>query len=411
MTTRARVENNPVFRHVAGEPNGTGPLPEKMQRARQRAAKNPRWSIAVPFVDLHADYLPIKEQVDRAFREVLERADFIMGREVAEFESSFAAYCGVDHGVGVDSGFSAIELILRAYEIGPGDEVITAANTFIATVTAIDITGARPVLVDIDPDSYNLDPERVAEAITPATRAIIAVHLYGHPADMDGLRAVADEFDLLLVEDACQAHGARYRGRRTGGLGDAAAFSFYPSKNLGAFGDGGLVATNDVRLADRVRMLRNLGTSEKYHHDIKGFNRRLDTLHAAVLQAKLPHLDDRNESRSNAAAIYQDQLDGLPITTPIEAAHVEHVYHLYVVQVIDRSALQKYLIDLGIATGIHYPIPVHLQTAYRFLGYEPGSFPITEAAASRILSLPMYPGVTADALAHTTESIRSFYTE
>jgi dTDP-4-amino-4,6-dideoxygalactose transaminase len=228
---------------------------------------------------------------------------------------------------------------------------------------------------------------------------------------MDGLRAIAGQYDLLLIEDACQAHGARYRGRRTGGLGDAAAFSFYPSKNLGAFGDGGFVATNDFELAKRVRMLRNLGTSKKYHHDIKGFNRRLDTLQAAVLQTKLPHLDDRNSSRSNAAAVYQHQLDGLPVILPIEAADIEHVYHLYVVQVADRIALQEYLMKAGIATGIHYPIPVHLQPAYRALGYQSGSFPITEHAASRILSLPMYPGMTRDALTHTTESIRSFYSE
>jgi dTDP-4-amino-4,6-dideoxygalactose transaminase len=315
----------------------------------------------------------------------------------------------VEFAVGVDSGFSALELILRAYGIGPGDEVITAANTFIATVGAIDITGARPVLVDIDPTTFNLDPELVVGAITPATRAVIAVHLYGHPADMDSLRRIAEENDLVLIEDACQAHGARYRGTRTGGLGHAAAFSFYPSKNLGAFGDGGMVTTNDARTAERVRLLRNLGASKKYHHTVKGFNRRLDTLQAAVLQAKLAHLDERNESRRETARLYAERLGDLPVDLPKRASNVDHVFHLFVIEVVDRTDLQDHLAEFGVATGIHYPIPVHLQPPYCDLAFGPGSYPVTEGTAERILSLPMYPGMAVEAITHTTDAIRSFY--
>ena len=365
--------------------------------------------VAVPFVDLQASYLALKDEIDAAMRHVLARTDFVMGAAVGEFEESFAVYCGVRHAVGVDSGFSALELTLRAYGIGEGDEVITAANTFIATAGAIHAVGARPVLVDVTPDTYTIDPDRVMAAVTPATRALMPVHLYGHPADMDALNTIAAEHGLVVIEDACQAHGARYRDRQTGCLGDAAAFSFYPSKNLGAFGDGGMIVTDDAEVASKLRKLRNLGTSAKYHHEIKGFNRRLDTLHAAVLQAKLRHLDTDNASRRRTAELYTDLLADVPVVTPSARPDVEHVFHLYVVEVDDRRRLQDHLRAAGVATGIHYPIPIHLQTAYCSLGYRPGTFPVTERSAQHILSLPMYPDMPLTAIAHTAASVRAFY--
>lgn len=363
----------------------------------------------VAFVDLQSEYQAIKEEVDEAIAGVLNRSDYILGEKVADFESAFANFCEAAHAVGVDSGFSALELILRAFGVGPGDEVITAANTFIASALAISNVGARPVLVDMEPDSYNLDPEKLEQAITPATKAIMPVHLYGQPADMDPILAVAREHGLQVVEDACQAHGARYKGRRTGGLGDAAAFSFYPSKNLGAYGDGGMVVTNDAAIAERVRLLRNLGQSVKYHHTIKGFNHRLDTLQAAVLCAKLPHLDRANASRRRAAEQYDRELADLPVVTPVKKSWAEHVYHLYVIQAEERDALQEHLGAAGVATGIHYPIPIHVQPAYDELGYRQGDFPETERYAKRILSLPMFPGITPEAVRHTVNSITEFY--
>ena len=363
----------------------------------------------VAFVDLQGEYQAIKEEIDKAITGVLSRSDYVLGQKVRDLEVAFAGYCEAASAVGVDSGFSALELILRAYDIGPGDEVITAANTFIASALAISNCGARPVLVDMEPDTYNLDPAKVAQAITPATRAIMPVHLYGQPADIDPILALARQHDLRVVEDACQAHGARYKGRRTGSLGDAAAFSFYPSKNLGAYGDGGMVVTSDEELAERVRLLRNLGQSIKYHHTIKGFNHRLDTLQAAVLCAKLPHLDGANASRREAAEQYNRELAGLPVVTPIERDWAEHVYHLYVIQVEERDALQAHLSEAGVATAIHYPIPIHMQSAYEELGYKQGDFPETERYAARILSLPMFPGITPEAISHTVNAIADFY--
>ena len=362
----------------------------------------------VPFVDLQTEYQTFKEEIDAAVSGVLNRGDFVLGQTIADFEVAFADYCEAAHAVGVDSGFSALELIFRACEIGPGDEVITAANTFIATALAISSCGARPVLVDVDPITYNLDPTLVEAAITPKTRAIIPVHLYGQPADMEPLLTIARRNGLQIIEDACQAHGARYKGQRTGGLGDAAAFSFYPSKNLGAYGDGGMVVTNDATLADQIRLLRNVGQSIKYHHQVKGFNHRLDTIQAAVLCVKLPYLDAGNAWRRQAAAHYDRLLTDTPVPTPKAAASVEHVYHLYVIQVDDRDSLQAHLTESRIATGIHYPIPIHLQPAYKELGYKLGDFPVTEQLARRILSLPMYPGIEHEAIVHTVNSIKAF---
>lgn len=366
---------------------------------------------AVPFVDLVGGYRASREQLLATIAEVLDRGDFVLGEAVVSFEQQFAAYCGVGHGVGVDSGFSALELILRAMGIGPGDEVITVANTFIATVNAIHHAGATPVLVDMDPTTYNIDPEQVEAAITPRTAGILAVHLYGRPADMAPLRAIADRHGLALIEDACQAHGATYAGRRAGSLGHAAAFSFYPSKNLGAFGDGGMVVTDSEELAAQVRLLRNVGSVEKYHHQVRGFNRRLDTLQAAVLSHRLETLDDENAARRRHAALYQALLDDLPVRLPAtpEEPDRDHVYHLYVIETEMRAGLIRHLEERHIATGIHYPIPVHLQPAYADLPYRPGAFPVTEAAAARILSLPMYPGLTLDAGARVARFIREFF--
>lgn len=382
--------------------------PVDMADARAMAAE-PADVMEVQFVDVRAAYEAQRAQIDDAIAGVLGRGDFVLGSAVGTFEEAFATYCGARHAVGVDSGFSALELLLRAYGIGPGDEVITAANTFVATVGAIDVVGARPVLVDMSPKTYALDPDRLAAAITPATRAIIPVHLYGQPADMDAINDIASTHGLTVIEDACQAHGARYRGRRAGSLGHAAAFSFYPGKNLGAFGDGGMVVTDDDEVAETVRKLRNLGSTEKYCHDVKGFNRRLDTLQAAVLEVKLARLDHDNALRRRAAALYDALLEEPAVRTPWTAPNTEHAHHLYVIEVDDRNALRSHLATVGVATGVHYPVPIHMQPAYTALGDGPGSYPTTEASAQRILSLPMHPYVSPAAVAHTAGWITRFY--
>lgn len=365
----------------------------------------------VPFVDLQAQYQSIKNEVDAAVHGVLDRSDYVLGKAVSDFEADFAEYCETTYAIGVDSGYSALELILHAMEVGPGDEVITAANTFVATVLAINNCGATPVLVDIDPQTYNMDPAKVEAAITPATRVLLPVHLYGQTADMDPILALAEKHDLRVVEDACQAHGARYKGRRAGSLGDAAAFSFYPAKNLGAYGDGGAVTTSDETIAEKVRLLRNLGMRVKYHHELKGFNHRLDTLQAAVLKTKLPYLDGWNAGRRASAADYDELLANLPVVAPPVDPKYEHVYHLYVVRVQNRDALQTYLKEAGIASGLHYPIPIHLQPAFADLGYQAGDFPITEQYAKEILSLPMYPELTRDGVEAVVTSIESYLQE
>ncbi len=314
----------------------------------------------------------------------------------------------MQHAVGVDSGTSALELALRAFGIGPGDEVITAANTFIATTLAISYVGAKPVLADVDPETHNVDIACVRDAITPRTKAIIPVHLYGQPADMDPLLALAREHGLIVIEDACQAHGARYKGKRVGSLGNAAAFSFYPAKNLGAYGDGGAVVTNDPKVDERLRMLRNYGSREKYVHEMKGYNRRLDTLHAAVLHAKLKYLDQWNEARRAHAARYEQLLAGSGVVTPQVPSYAEPIWHLYVIRSQQRDALRKHLSNRGIATGIHYPIPIHEQEAYRELGYKPGQFPVTEREAQEVLSLPMYAELTDAQIQKVADAIKEF---
>ncbi|MCB0190950.1 MAG: DegT/DnrJ/EryC1/StrS family aminotransferase [Anaerolineae bacterium] len=362
----------------------------------------------IPFVDLQIEYRTIKKDVNTAITKVLARSDFVLGQAVQEFEDAFACYCQAAFAVGVDSGFSALELILRAYGIGYGDEVITAANTFVATALAISTCGAKPVFVDIDPDTYNLNPDLLEAAITPATRAIIPVHLYGQPADMDPILAIARQYGLKVIEDACQAHGARYKERRVGGLGDAAAFSFYPSKNLGAFGDGGMIVTNDADIADQAKLLRNLGQRVKYEHQLKGYNHRLDTLQAAILSTKLPYLDERNVLRYQSAATYDRLLRGLPVCTPKIAEWAESVFHLYVIRVQDRDGLQAHLNEAGIATGIHYPVPIHLQPAFQELEHKRGDFPVTEQYSEEILSLPMFPELGIQRVSYVVDAIKAF---
>jgi dTDP-4-amino-4,6-dideoxygalactose transaminase len=350
-------------------------------------------TMQVPFVDLRAQHAPLGEALERAFHDLVGRGDFIMGGAVERFESEYAAFIGTRHAIGVGTGLSAIELALRAFEIGPGDEVITPANTFIATVLAILAVGATPVFADVDAATYLIDPGAVASAVTPRTKAIVPVHLYGQPVDLDAVLAVARRHDLIVIEDAAQAHGARYKGTRAGAFGHAAAFSFYPSKNLGALGDGGMITTSDDRAAERLRLLRNYGQRVKYHHSIAGTNSRLDTLQAAVLSIKLPHLDGWNAARRRHADAYTARL-APHVQTPSAAAGVEHIYHLYVIQIDDREAVDNRLRARQIHTGIHYPVPAHLQEACRSLGYKAGDFPVTEAAASRILSLPMFAELT-----------------
>jgi len=348
----------------------------------------------VPFIDLQAQHEPIREELTRAISRVIDHCDFVLGEEVERFETEFSAFCGVQYAIGVDSGLSALELTLRAYGIGPGDEVIVPAMTFIATAAAVSFAGAEPVFVDVDPLTYTMDTRQVEAAITPRTRAIIPVHLYGFPADMFVLTGIAEKHRLVVIEDAAQAHGARYRGRRVGSLGHAAAFSFYPSKNLGGFGDGGMVVTNDRRVADKVRAMRNCGQVERNRHVMAPFNHRLDTIQAAVLRVKLRYLDTWNEARRQVAQEYDRLLEESNIVPPISKRSRQHVYHLYVVRTPDRDALRDRLQTRGIGTGLHYPTPVHLQPFYSYKDLHWGQFPMAEELCRQIISLPMYPGMS-----------------
>ena len=352
----------------------------------------------IQFVDLAAQYQQIKPEVDAAMAKICARGNFIMGEDVKLFEQEFAAFCKAPHCVAVANGTEALKLALLACGVGPGDEVITCTHTFIATVFAIHQTGAKPVLVDCDPQYYTIDPAQVERAITPRTKAIVPVHLYGQPADMDPILELARKRKLHVVEDACQAHGAEYKGRRCSTMGDIAAFSFYPGKNLGAYGDGGAVTTTRADLAERVGMMRNHGQKVKYEHLIKGFNSRLDTLQAVVLRIKLRRLEQWNEARRQAAAKYDQLLAGSGLLTPKTAPYSKHVFHLYVVQVPDRQKQQAAFDAANVSHVIHYPIPVHLQPAFAELGYKPGSFPVTEALVGKIISLPMFPEITDNQL-------------
>ena len=384
------------------------PLPDDGQviDLRDRREAPPSGGREVAFVDLVAAHHDHREEILAAMFGVMERGDFVLGQDLAELEREFSAYCGSAHAVGVDSGFSALELILRAFDIGPGDEVITPVNTFHATVRAIEATGARPVLVDADPISRNIDPSLIEPAITTSTRAILPVHLYGQPADMKPINELARSHGLYVFEDACQAHGSAHHDARAGALADAAAFSFYPTKNLGAFGDAGMVVTRHDEIADRLRRLRNLGSSSKNQHDERGYNRRLDTLQAAVLRVKLRYLDAANEARRRVAQWYEEALGDLDLTLPRIATWALPVFHLYVIEADDRDTLADDLAEQGVHTGIHYPVPIHLQPAFRSLGLGPGTFPVSEVLAGRILSLPMHPSMVPDEVDHVAEAIR-----
>ena len=364
--------------------------------------------MGIPLVDLKAQYHSLKPEVDAAIARVMENTSFVLGKEVEQFENAFAAYCGARYAVGVSSGTDALMLALLACDIGPGDEVITTTFTFIATAAAISHVGARPVLVDIDPRTRNIDPARIEAAITPRTKAILPVHLYGQPADMDPILAIAKAHDLRVIEDACQAHGASYKGAKTGGLADAACFSFYPAKNLGGAGDGGAFTTNDPELAARVRNLRDHGRTTKYSHSVVGYTYRLDALQAAILAVKLPHLDRWNNTRRANVICYNTLLADAGVTLPSEADGFHSVYHIYAIEVDRRDALLQHLQSKGIGAGIHYPLPVHLQPAYADLGLPAGSFPQAEAAAARELSLPLYAEMTEAQIHEVVAAIKEF---
>lgn len=354
----------------------------------------------VPFLDLKAQYETIREEVAVAIQQVLDRTAFAGGPFVAQFEQEFAAFCGTKHCIGVGSGTDALWLALLGLGIGKGDEVITVPNTFIATAEAISYCGAKPVFVDVDENTYTMNPALVEAAITPKTKAVIPVHLFGQMADMDPIIDVARKHKLFVIEDACQAHGAEYKGRRAGSIGDAGCFSFYPGKNLGAYGEAGAVVSNNLELDKTIRMLRDHGQAKKYYHTYIGWNARMDGIQGAILSVKLKHLDKWTEARRRNAAIYDKLLQGVPgVTTPMEADYGKHVYHLYAIRVSDRDRLIASLGDKEIFCGIHYPIPVHLLDAYQSLGYRKGAFPVAEKAAAEFVSLPMFPELTADQIA------------
>jgi dTDP-4-amino-4,6-dideoxygalactose transaminase len=350
----------------------------------------------IPLIDLTIQHKELRAEIHAAVDRILDRADFILGQDVAKLEEEFAAYCGAKYAVGVDSGLSALQLSLLAYGIGPGHEVIVPAHTFTATASAVSLAGARPVFVDVDPVTWNIDVTQVEAAITSRTKAIIPVHLYGLPADMNVLLGIAEKHKLVIIEDACQAHGAIYKGHRVGGLGNAAAFSFYPTKNLGGCGDGGMVTTNDAHAAETIRALRNCGQRAKNVHELTPFNHRLDNLQAAILRIKLPHLDKWVTARHEWGSLYTRLLAGSDVTTPVEPPGYHHVYHLYVIRSPKRDELQAYLKEHGIGSAIHYPKPVHLQPFYMQDGRPQGSFPVAEKICNEILSLPMYPELTEE---------------
>lgn len=361
----------------------------------------------IPFLDLKVQYHSIKGEIDQAISDVLESSQFILGSEVAAFEKEFAAYCQVEHAIGVNSGTSALHLALLAAGVGPGDEVITVPFTFVATVAAIRYTGALPVFVDIDPRSFTMDARQIERAITTRTKAILPVHLYGQCADMDPILEIARGHHLVVIEDAAQAHGAEYKGRPAGSIGDLGCFSFYPGKNLGAYGEGGMVTTNNAEYAHTIRMLRDWGAEHKYQHVLKGFNYRLEGIQGAILRVKLRHLEKWTEARRAHAALYNKLLAGSAVQAPAEMPYARHVYHIYAIRTPQRAALQQTLQAQGIQTGIHYPAPVHLLEAHADLGYKRGEFPHSERAAVEVLSLPMYAELSDTAIQFVAESIQA----
>jgi dTDP-4-amino-4,6-dideoxygalactose transaminase len=365
----------------------------------------------IPMVDLKAQYRTIREEVDAAIAQVMEETAFVLGRHVADFEERFAAWCDVRHAVGVNSGTAALHLALLAAGIGPGDEVITVPNTFIATAEAIAHTGARVVLVDVDPETLGMDVEKLRRAVTGKTRAIVPVHLYGSPADMEGICEVARSAGAVVVEDAAQAHGALYGDRKAGSIGEVGCFSFYPGKNLGAYGDGGAIVTDDEEIAERVRMYADHGRSKKHAHHVIGWNERLDAIQAAVLRVKLRYIDEWNAARRMMAGLYTALLEDVHGIVPVRPLKgTTPVYHLYVVRVEtgSRDALREHLGRAGIASGIHYPVPVHRTPAFEHLGCPEGAFPVAESAMSKILSLPIYPEIGEEQVRSVVAAIREY---
>ena len=363
----------------------------------------------IPFLDLKAQYKSIKEDVDAAVINVMGSTQFVLGAEVKAFEEEFAAYVGADHGIAVNTGTSALHLALLAAGVEPGDEVITVSMTFLATAAAVAYIGARPVFVDVDMQTYTMDASQIEAAITEKTKAILPVHLYGQAADMDPIMEIARRHNLVVIEDACQAHGGRYKDRPLGSIGDLACFSFYPGKNLGAYGEGGLVSTNNADYAAKIRMLRDWGQAQKYHHDVLGFNYRMDGFQGAVLRVKLRHLEDWTEGRRENAAYYDELLTEVGIKPPPAMPERRHVYHIYAIRTTERERLQQALQEQEIHTGIHYPIPVHLQPAFANLGYKEGDFPCTETIANEVLSLPMYAEMTKEQVETVCKAVAENY--
>src|SRR5215469_10208079 len=350
----------------------------------------------IPYLDLRAQYRPLRSEVLSALEEVCESTSFAQGRAASEFEAKFAAYCGVDHCVSLNSGTSALHLALRCLDVGPGDEVVTVSMTFIATAWAITYVGATPVFVDIDSLRRTLNPDNLKAAITSRTKAIIPVHLYGMPAEMDRIMAIAERHGIPVIEDAAQAHGAKYRNKRVGQFGQIACFSFYPSKNLGAYGEGGALVTNEASIAQRARSLRDHAQSQKYLHDEIGYNYRMDTFQGAVLAIKLKHLDEWNTARNDCARLYTELLKGSSYTLPGHISDSMCVWHCYVIETPERDRVRSALQDVGIQSGIHYPVPIHLQKPYLHLGYRTGDLPVTEALCEHCLSLPIYPELSKE---------------
>jgi dTDP-4-amino-4,6-dideoxygalactose transaminase len=360
----------------------------------------------VPFLDLKAHHAPLIEEFDRAIREVIESNAFAGGPFVERFEEEFAAFCESSHAIGVGNGTDALWLTLLALGIGEGDEVITVPNTFIATAEAITYCKARPVFVDVDRDTFTMNPAQLEKSLTRSTKAIIPVHLFGQPADMDPILEFARANGLFVVEDAAQAHGAEYKGRKAGTMGDAGCFSFYPGKNLGALGEAGAVVTNDPELGKQIQMLRDHGQSRKYHHATMGWNCRMDGIQGAVLSIKLGHLDEANSLRRKHALEYNQAFAGIDeVLTPFEAKYARHVYHVYAIRVQERDALLRHLQEKGVGCAVHYPVPIHLQRACRNLGYKEGAFPIAENLAEEFLSLPMFPELTEEQVEHVARSV------
>jgi len=363
-------------------------------------------NVKVPYLDLKAQYQSIKPEVDAAIARVLDSCQFVLGPEVAVFEQEFATYCGTSECIALNSGTSALHLALLAAGVGPGDEVITVPFTFVASVAAVCYTGARPILVDIDPHSFTMDPAAIEAAITPRTKAILPVHLYGQAADMDPIMEVARRHGIAVIEDAAQAHGAKYKGRPVGSIGDIACFSFYPGKNLGAYGEGGAVTTNNAQHAGTVRMLRDWGQDRKYHHILRGYNYRMEGFQGAILRVKLRQLERWTEARRAVVNQYNQQLENAGVERPVEMPWGRHVYHVYTLRTDDRDGMQASLQAEGIQTGIHYPVPVHLQPAYADLGYGRGAFPHSEAASAQVLSLPLYPELSSQAVAEVAGAVK-----